>query len=69
LDDRKETLNYRIRDGETMKVPYQAIIGPREAGEGTVAVRRRGADVKQVVMARSAFVDRLRDEIATRALT
>jgi threonyl-tRNA synthetase len=69
LDDRKETLNYRIRDGETMKVPYQAIIGPREAGEGTVAVRRRGADVKQVVMARGAFVDRLRDEIATRALT
>jgi threonyl-tRNA synthetase len=69
LDDRNETLNYRIRDGETMKVPYLAVVGPREASEGTVAVRRRGADVKQVIMPRDAFLKRLQDEIASRSLT
>jgi threonyl-tRNA synthetase len=68
LDDRKETVNYRIRDAETQKVPYMAVIGPREAGEGTVAVRRRGAASKQVVMARSEFVERLAEEVRTRAL-
>src|ERR1700751_1087391 len=30
LDDRSETLNYRIRDGEVMKVPYMAVVGKRE---------------------------------------
>jgi threonyl-tRNA synthetase len=69
LDDRNETLNYRIRDGETMKVPYLAVVGPREASEGTVAVRRRGADIKQVIMPRDAFLKRLQDEIASRSLT
>ncbi len=31
LDDRHETLNYRIREGEIAKVPYMAVIGQREA--------------------------------------
>ena len=31
LDDRHETLNYRIREGEVGKVPYMAIVGQREA--------------------------------------
>jgi len=30
LDDRSDTLNYRIRDGEMMKVPYMAVVGQRE---------------------------------------
>ncbi|NNF28828.1 MAG: threonine--tRNA ligase [Gemmatimonadetes bacterium] len=67
LDDR-DTLGYRIRSGETQKVPYLAIIGEREAEAGTVAVRKRGAEEKQVVMDRSAFVERLAEEVRTRAL-
>ncbi len=43
LDDRKETLNYRIRDAEMLKVPYMAVIGKREAESNAVAVRVRGA--------------------------
>jgi len=39
----RETLNYRIREAEKLKVPYMAIVGEREAADGTVAVRRRGA--------------------------
>ncbi|MGH7544614.1 MAG: threonine--tRNA ligase, partial [Gemmatimonadota bacterium] len=46
LDDRNETLKYRVREGELQKVPYLAVVGEREAGKGTVAVRRRGAAEK-----------------------
>ncbi|HUE76827.1 MAG TPA: threonine--tRNA ligase [Longimicrobiales bacterium] len=68
LDDRSETLGYRIRDGETMKVPYMAVVGEREAEAGSVAVRRRGAGKKQEVMDRASFAERLSDEVARRAL-
>src|SRR6058998_3708073 len=39
LDERNETLNYRIRDGELQKVPYMAVVGQLEADAGSVAVR------------------------------
>jgi threonyl-tRNA synthetase len=68
LDDRSETLNYRVRDGEVMKVPYMAVIGKREAEAGTVAVRVRGAGKKQEIVSVGDFLERLRSEIATRAL-
>jgi threonyl-tRNA synthetase len=63
----RETLPYRIREAETLKVPYMAIVGEREAADGTVAVRRRGAEKKQDVMSRGAFVDLVTEAIRTRA--
>lgn len=68
-DDRSDTLNYRIRDGEIMKVPYMAVLGKREAEAGQVAIRVRGAGKKQEVVSVEAFTARLVDEIRTRALT
>ena len=68
LDDRSETLGYRIRDGETMKVPYMAVVGERETEAATVAVRKQGAGKKQDVMDRQAFADRLVAEIESKAL-
>jgi len=68
LDERSETLNYKIRDAETHKVPYMAVVGQREAGAGTVAVRARGEGKKQVVLPLQEFVARLQDEVRTRAL-
>src|SRR5262249_7572833 len=50
LDDRSETLNYRIRDGEVWKVPYMAVVGQREADSDSLALRVRGAGKKQEVM-------------------
>ena len=67
LDDR-DTLGYRIRAAEMQKVPYMGIVGEREAEAGTVSVRMRGAGKKQVTMERGDFVERLRDEVARRAL-
>jgi threonyl-tRNA synthetase len=67
-DDRNETLNYRIRDGETMKVPYMVVIGRREVESGTLAVRVRGAGKKQETMSSDAFLGRITEEIRSRAL-
>lgn len=64
----RETVSYRIRAAETLKVPYMAVVGEREATDGTVAVRKRGAGRKQEVMARDEFVARVVEEIATKAL-
>jgi threonyl-tRNA synthetase len=63
----RESLGYRIRDAETRKVPYMAVIGEREAEAGTVAVRKRGAGRKQEIMDREAFQEKLLEEIRTRA--
>jgi threonyl-tRNA synthetase len=65
----RESLNYRIRDAETMKVPYMAVVGTREAEAGTVAVRSRGAGSKQVVLPVAEFIALLQREQTTRSLT
>ena len=64
-----ESLNYRIRQAEVMKVPYMAVIGKREAEAGTIAVRVRGEGKKQEVVSVESFIERVRSEIAARALT
>ncbi|MEM7416877.1 MAG: threonine--tRNA ligase [Gemmatimonadota bacterium] len=66
--EKRETLGYRIREAETFKVPYMGVVGEREAADGTVAVRKRGAGKKQEVMAREDFVARLSEEIESRSL-
>src|SRR6266700_554665 len=68
LDERSETLNYKIRDAETHKVPYMAVVGQREAEARSVAVRGRGAGNKQVVMPITEFVEKLKQEVHTRSL-
>jgi len=71
LDARAETLNYRVRDGVVMKVPYLAVIGRREAANGTVAITVRGAGEKQrpVPIPVDQFARALRREIDARSLT
>jgi threonyl-tRNA synthetase len=68
IDDRAETLNYKVREAEVHKVPYMAVIGAREAEAGTVAVRRRGAGRKQDVIARADFMAALEAEVRGRVL-
>jgi len=68
LDDRSETLNYRIREAETLKIPYMAVVGKREAESDSVALRVRGAGKKQDVMPVADFIAMIEDQRATRAL-
>jgi threonyl-tRNA synthetase len=68
VDDRGETLNYRIREGEVQKVPYMAVIGQREAESDSLALRVRGAGKKQEVMTVSAFLERIEKEVRSRSM-
>ena len=71
LDARSETLKYRVAEGARMKVPYMLVLGGREAEQRTVAVNVRGAGKEQRPnpVPLDIFVDRLRREKETRALT
>ena len=68
VDDRTETLNYRIREGEILKIPYMAVIGQREAESDALAIRVRGAGKKQDVMPVDAFVAQVTTQVQARAL-
>ncbi|HET7709631.1 MAG TPA: threonine--tRNA ligase, partial [Sphingomicrobium sp.] len=60
-DLRNEKINYKVREHSLAKVPLLLVVGKREAEEGTVAVRRLGADEHQKIMpldeAVAAFTD------------
>jgi threonyl-tRNA synthetase len=67
VDRRSEKLGYKIRDGETMKVPYLLVVGQREADERTVAVRlrhRRDEGVHPL----AAVAERIAGAVRTRSL-
>jgi threonyl-tRNA synthetase len=65
LDDRNEKLGFKIRDAELHKIPYMAVIGPKEAEANQVSLRRRKeGDLGQLTIAATA--ERLLKEITTR---
>ena len=41
LDNRKEKVNFKIREAQLQKIPYMLVVGDREAQNQTVAVRNR----------------------------
>ena len=66
LDDRSESMNYRIRENlQDKKVPYVAVVGDKEIEANSVAVRQRG--VGQIgTKTVDEFVDMILDEIKTK---
>ena len=60
-DLRNEKISYKVREHSVMKVPFILAVGGREAGDGTVALRRLGSNDQQVLDAREAIA-MLRDE-------
>lgn len=65
IDERSETINYRIREAQMQQVPYMLIVGDKEAAEDTVSVRhRRDGDLG--VHKSGEFVARLAVEISGR---
>ena len=62
-DLRNETINLKIREHTLQRIPYQLIIGAREAEGNTVAVRTRdGKDLG--VLSLAGFIERLNSEAA-----
>ncbi len=61
MDERPETLRYKIREAQLQKIPYMVIMGDREAAQGTLAPRLRdGTEWKDMPL--EAFKARLQEE-------
>jgi threonyl-tRNA synthetase len=61
LDDGADKITYKIRLAHGKKIPYQAVIGAREAEEGKLAVKGRGGeDLGSIPV--EEFITRLREE-------
>lgn len=67
LDDRSESMNYKIRESlQDKKIPYVCVIGDKEIEADSVAVRARG--IGQVGTFKvDEFIDIIKKEISTRA--
>ena len=67
IDDKSETMQNKIRNAATEKVPYMIIIGGREAENNTISVRQRdGQDLGSMPL--SQFIDSLKDQISKKSL-
>ena len=66
VDRRSEKLGYKIREGETMKVPYLLVVGQREAEEKTVSLRLRHRR-DEGVHSLDAVIDRVVNAVNTRS--
>jgi len=67
LDDRSESMNYKIRESlQDKKIPYVCVIGDKEIESNSVAVRARG--IGQVgTLSVDEFIEKLKNEIETRS--
>jgi threonyl-tRNA synthetase len=61
-----EPLGSRIRKAKLEKLPYVLVVGDADVEAGTVGVNPRGGEVERDVPV-GVFVDRLRDEVESRA--
>src|SRR5690625_1989601 len=64
-DLRGEKITRKIRERSMQKIPYILVVGDKEKGAGTVAVRARGGQ-DLGVMPVDQFADRLQNDIAER---
>ena len=66
LDRRGEKIGYKIREAQSLKIPYMLIVGQKEEEDGTVAVRSRSeGDLGAQPLA--DFLAKVQEEIRTKA--
>ena len=70
LHPRAADVDFReqIKEASHLKIPYMALVGRREAADGTVSLRARGAKKKQVTLPVEETAARLRRESEARNL-
>ena len=61
VDTRNEKMGYKIREAQTLKIPYQLVIGDNEIEDGTVAVRKYG-EKKTETLSIEEFIDTITEE-------
>lgn len=64
-DESRDTVGYKIRKSEKMKVPYMIVLGDKEKSLKKLTVRVHGKK-KEIPMTRAAFIQRVITEIAKR---
>jgi len=67
IDSRSESMQARIRDAETQKIPYILILGNQETSKNQVAVRARGKG-DQGAVSLDKFIKNLSRQIETKAI-
>lgn len=60
-DLRNEKMGYKIREGQTQKIPYQIVIGDNEIEDGELSVRKYG-EKKTVSIDREEFIASIVEE-------
>ena len=66
LDDRDDKIGYKIREARQVdRVRYMAVVGAKEAEDGTISVRDRDTD-SNVTMTVADFITKVTGEIASR---
>lgn len=63
MDDRNEKVGYKIREAQLQKVPYMLIIGEKEVGTNSVAVRHREKGDLGTFPFKS-FMEKIKEEIS-----
>lgn len=66
-DELRETVGYKIRKSEKMKIPYMLVIGDKEKSLKTLNVRIRGVK-KEKKMALAAFVKYVKENVEKKKL-
>ena len=66
LDESNDRIQGKVKDASDMKVPYLAVVGPRDAEGRTVSVRAFGIEANLGEIGFDAFVDGLAREYRTR---
>ncbi|PNY98350.1 threonine--tRNA ligase [Staphylococcus warneri] len=62
IDDRNEKMGYKIREAQMQKIPYQIVVGDKEAENNEVNVRKYGSQ-DQETLEKDEFIWNLVDEI------
>ena len=55
LDTRNEKINFKVREHSLGKVPLIAVVGEREAANGTIALRRLGSQGQEILPVEEAI--------------
>ena len=66
IDSGNERVQARIRDASEAKIPYLAVVGPRDAQQRVVSVRAFGTEANLGELPFDLFISGLSDEYRTR---
>lgn len=64
IDDRDEKLGYKIREAQTLKIPYQLVVGDKEVKDQLLTYRKYGSSETNTVSV-DEFIALIKKEIAS----